>query len=710
MRYRIARAIAATLVILLLSIPGVAQQDKKVIKSFTSASLDGATGLFKTWDAETLKKGEYNLSAGIDYTNRDPGRLIIRNFPISVGYGITNRLELFGSWDVQRSINAPGVLPYSTLPGQLPQPAANLFGAPYYSNEAPFIDVPNASAGSDIRFGGIFNLLSEHRGSKAGVSLAGFMKVSPKDSIVWLNRGLTNGATEGGAMFLVSKRIGNAATLYGNTGVNFASTPMKNNIILADLQNSFLYRGGVRFPNSGFVEFSAELLGTKYFGDRATHALNPKSPVADAILGFKIFPREWMSIGAGYQAHLNRVPSVLNQGIFKSGVNGFVAQITFQKRKHEPPKVTLAVSPATLTEGDKATARASVVAPPDTGLQYAWTSSGGKLAGSGDTATFDSTGLAPGKYSITVTVTDDYKHSVPATAEVTVNKRYLPPTVACSVAPTSIQVGESATVTAKANSPDGSPLTYAWTVNGQAQAATGTAFTFGSAGRQAGNYTIGVTVNTGKFTASCSSSVTVREIPIPPPTIQCLTPTADIESGGTAQLRVQATAERAKVNMTWNATGGTVSGSGQTATFNAAGLSAGTYTVTATVDNGLGARASCTMTVNVSQKINVPGFDEGKFRVNNVAKAILDNIAVQLKNDPRLRATVTGYSDSSRIEARVKDLAQKRAQAVVDYLVSKGIDASRFTAVSGGVSTVGDPKTKEGRADNRHVEVTLSVR
>jgi outer membrane protein OmpA-like peptidoglycan-associated protein len=375
-----------------------------------------------------------------------------------------------------------------------------------------------------------------------------------------------------------------------------------------------------------------------------------------------------------------------------------------------PPTVTCTVTPQQITQDDKATVHANVVLPKK-GMKvtYAWTSSGGKVTGAEDTATFDSAGVSPGKYTVTVTVADKYKHSVPCSTEISVEKKYLPPTVTCSVSPTSIQVGESATVHASATSPDGSPLTYSWTVNGQSQAANTPDFTFGSQGRQPGNYTIAVTVNTGKFTASCSSSVTVREIPIPPPTINCQTPTIDIESGGTAHLKVQATAERATPTITWSATAGTVSGSGETADLNAAGLSAGSYTVTATVDNGRGGRASCTMTVNVSQKINVPGFAAGRNRVDNVAKAILDNAAVQLKNDPNLRASLAGYIDGSRREARVKGLALKRAQSVVDYLVSKGIEASRLTPTDGGVSMVGDNKTEAGRKENRRVEITLSV-
>jgi outer membrane protein OmpA-like peptidoglycan-associated protein len=372
--------------------------------------------------------------------------------------------------------------------------------------------------------------------------------------------------------------------------------------------------------------------------------------------------------------------------------------------------VTCAASPQQIIQDERATVHANVVIPEGATVTYTWTSSGGKLIGSGDTVTFDATGVAPGTYSVTVTVADDYNHSVPCTAQITVNKKYLPPTVSLQVSPDSIMVGETATARATATSPDGSPLTYAWTVNGQAQAASTPTFTFGSEGRQPGNYKIEVTVNTGKFTASDSRNVTVREIPIPPPTIECLTPTADIESGGTTQLRVRAVAERATPTVTYAATGGTVTGAGESSTFDGTGLSAGTYTVTATVDNGRGGRASCTMAVNVSQKINVPGFAETRFRVNNVAKAILDNVAVQLKNDPRLRATVSGYVDGYRREARVKGLGLKRAQAVVDYLVSKGIEASRLTATDGGVSTIADSKTEAGRKENRRAEILVSVR
>jgi outer membrane protein OmpA-like peptidoglycan-associated protein len=383
-----------------------------------------------------------------------------------------------------------------------------------------------------------------------------------------------------------------------------------------------------------------------------------------------------------------------------------ILALLFAGCQKRPPTVTCSVAPQQITQGEKATVKTDVVTPKkNQKVTYSYTATGGKVTGTEGTATFDSTGVNPGKYTVTVTVADKYKNNVPCTTDITVEKKYLPPTVACSAAPSSIQEPESATITAKAASPDGSPLTYSWTVNGQAQPGSSPEFVLGSVGRQPGNYNVAVTVNTGKFTATCSSAVTVRELPVPPPTISCLTPTASIESGSTVQLNVQATAERATPTISWSATGGTISGSGNSAVFNAAGLSAGSYTATATVDNGQGGKASCSTAINVSQRINVSGFAVGGKRVNNEAKAVLDNVAVQMKNDPRLRASIAGFID----KGEAKSVGLKRAKAVAEYLVSKGIDASRIATTDGGVSAIGNRKTAAGRAENRRAEVFLSV-
>ena len=75
-------------------------------------------------------------------------------------------------------------------------------------------------------------------------------------------------------------------------------------------------------------------------------------------------------------------------------------------------------------------------------------------------------------------------------------------------------------------------------------------------------------------------------------------------------------------------------------------------------------------------------FDQGKSRVNNIAKAKLDDVARRLRDYPRATAEVTGYPDSAR-GARQETLARQRAENVKQYLVERhSIDASRITTRS----------------------------
>ncbi|MFH1574907.1 MAG: PKD domain-containing protein, partial [Acidobacteriota bacterium] len=343
--------------------------------------------------------------------------------------------------------------------------------------------------------------------------------------------------------------------------------------------------------------------------------------------------------------------------------------------------------------------------------------SGGRITGSGDTVTFDATGVAPGEYTITGSVADDHGHAVTCSSRITVIKKNLAPTVTVEPTSASLTVGESVTIRAVASDPNNDPLTYSWKAGTETLAATGANVTFGSVGRQPGNYPVTVTVSDGELTASATSNITVRARPNVPPTIQCLTTTLDVATGGSVQLDARtADPDGDKVTVGWTATGGSVSGSGETATFSATGLRAGSYTVTATADDGRGGRASCTMTVNVSERINLMsgtagGFAPGRDRLDNVAKAALDDIAVRMQNDPRLHANIIGYTDTSRTDTRVRDLGLKRAQAAAKYLEGKGISPTRMTTTDGGASNpIGDNKTADGRRLNRRVEIELTVR
>jgi outer membrane protein OmpA-like peptidoglycan-associated protein len=718
MNRRSARVLVVLVSVLIFSFSGFAQQEGK--KKWKSASLDSTTGLFKVWDAEALRKGETNFTFGYDQFQRDPGQLTIGRAPAGVAIGILDRLEFFESMDVQRHITGDNIAIYQQNAAPAP---AMIAGSKqnYFTQAAPFIDAPRATGRSDFHLGLKFNILSEFRGKPISLGIAGFGTLPGQRTDVGLKRGLSAGSYQGGFAFLLSKTAKDAARLYLNLGPNFYSDPNRVavGVQLANLQNEFMYKLGAEFMPYKRIRPIVELSALKYFGD-ATAGLNPSDPI-DLIFGLRVYPREWMSLGAGYQASLRHSNSDVAKpaGALAAGHNGFVVQGAFGIRRNDPPKLTCAVAKNSILQGDTTTIRANAVDPDGDPLTYAWTTTGGKVSGTGETATFDATNIAPGKYTVTGSVSDDHKHKCGCSTEITVLKRNHAPTVAIEPTSATMTQGESANFRAVGSDPDNDALTYTWTVNGQPLAASGPQITFGSSGRKPGDYTIACTVSDGEASANSSAKATIKEriIPNQPPTIECLTTTMDVDSGKSIELRAKASdPDGDRLTYTWSSTGGAISGSGETVTFNAAGVKAGSYTVSVTVNDGRGGKASCSMTVNVSERLSVTKekcgyFAAGGNRVDNCAKAILDDLAVRMKNDPKLIANLIGYTDASKLEKSKKKLGESRAKAAAAYLEKQGVEASRLKITDGGANnSLGDNKKEATRKLNRRIEIEITVR
>ncbi|HTY62631.1 MAG TPA: PKD domain-containing protein [Acidobacteriota bacterium] len=706
MNSRCVRITTAIMVVLLFSFSAFAQQEFE--NKWKAASLDATTGLFKVWDAETLRQGETNWTVGYDMFHRGPGKLTVGVLPAGVAIGIFDRFEFFETMDIQRHITADDIETYRY---GTPRPSTTPDGMQSFSQVAPFMDVPSATGRSDLHLGLKFNILSERRGDALSMALTGFGTLPGQRNANGLDRGLSSGAFQGGFAWLLSKTAANTVRFHFNIGTNWYSNPTIDGDDLAQLQNEFIYRGGAEFFAYKSLRIITELDGIKYYGSTVEEGLNPKSPI-DVILGLRYYPKEWLSFATGYQVTLHQTNA---NGITEK--SGFVIQGAVGTRRNDPPKVTCAVAKSSILQGDTTTVRASAVDPDRDILTYRWNASGGKIDGAADTATFNATGLAPGKYTVTSTVSDK-KHEASCSVEITVLKRNIAPTASVEPSSFTLTQGESATLKCIGADANNDPLTYTWSVDGQRLASTGTQVTFGSEGRNPGTYNVQCAVSDGEATATASSIGTVKEkiIPNKPPSIECQTTTMDVASGGSVQLRAKASdPDNDRLSYSWSATGGTVSGSGDTATFNAAGVGAGSYSVTVTVDDGRGGKASCSMTVNVSERLSVTKEKCGYFlanqdRVDNCAKAILDDVAVRMKNDPKLHANIIGYTDESKLEKAKKGLGERRAKNVAAYLGTQGVEASRLTITDGGANNpVGDNKTVAGRALNRRAEIELSV-
>ncbi len=102
-------------------------------------------------------------------------------------------------------------------------------------------------------------------------------------------------------------------------------------------------------------------------------------------------------------------------------------------------------------------------------------------------------------------------------------------------------------------------------------------------------------------------------------------------------------------------------------------------------------------------------FDTGKSTLKAGAKKTLSRIADQLKGDSSIKVAVEGHTDNTGSSAKNMTLSEKRAQAVRDYLVSKGIPEDRITATGKGESEpVATNKTVAGRQQNRRVELVIT--
>ena len=159
-------------------------------------------------------------------------------------------------------------------------------------------------------------------------------------------------------------------------------------------------------------------------------------------------------------------------------------------------------------------------------LKYDWTTNGGKVNGSGDTVTIDTTGVGEGQsYNVSVHVSDPKdKKAVTSCQASFATKKRLPPTVSCSANPNSVVQGGSINIHSDASSPQGGPVTVAVTstcgVNGQ-----GADVSVDTSTVQPGScsVTCNVTDDHG-LTASNSTSFTVQPKPIekpptPPPSL-----------------------------------------------------------------------------------------------------------------------------------------------------------------------------------------------
>ena len=295
-----------------------------------------------------------------------------------------------------------------------------------------------------------------------------------------------------------------------------------------------------------------------------------------------------------------------------------------------------------------------------------------------------------------------------------------PAPVSCtaSAAPTEVWVGEPVTLsTIATNLNPKHTASYGWTATGgklsgnAAQTAT-----IDTTGMAAGSYTAKATIADAKMkkngSATCAATFNVKERPKPPmnpPLVSCSVSPTNVKAGETVTITATASSpDNSQITgYSYQATAGSISGTGPTAMLNTAGITSSstvTVSVIATDARQLTGTGSCAVEVNVPPPVTArtpiefilrPHERYVPWRVDNVAKAILDDDASALKNDPGAKLVIVGYADGEKPpmvgkgkKAEPMNLAAQRAVNAKAYLVAappdgQGIDPSRIEVRTG---------------------------
>jgi outer membrane protein OmpA-like peptidoglycan-associated protein len=144
---------------------------------------------------------------------------------------------------------------------------------------------------------------------------------------------------------------------------------------------------------------------------------------------------------------------------------------------------------------------------------------------------------------------------------------------------------------------------------------------------------------------------------------------------------------------------------------------AGDYTASLTVTDSKGNTCQKNLSIKGSAEEFIPtpekpvilrgvNFEFDKAILLKESTEILDRVAASLLAHPEVKVEVAGHCDSKGSDTYNLKLSDRRAKAVRDYLIKKGLPATQLTANGYGESQpIADNKTAEGRAENRRVEL-----
>jgi outer membrane protein OmpA-like peptidoglycan-associated protein len=310
----------------------------------------------------------------------------------------------------------------------------------------------------------------------------------------------------------------------------------------------------------------------------------------------------------------------------------------------------------------------------------------------------------------------------------------VPPSAACTVQPSEVMVGEPITANVTASNFDPKhTVSYSWSGNGGTVTGKDTTASIDTNNAAPGSYTVTAHVTDPKAKknneASCTANYTVKPLPPKnPPTMSLSASPTSVVTGGSVNLTANCTSpDSVPVSVaTWTASSGTVSGSGNSATLNTAGVAPGSVTVGATCTDSRGLNAQASTAVDV-QKPPLPPVDkalEARLALHSIyfvvdhpkvsepnggllptqqktLIALAADFKVYLASKPDAHLILGGHADHRGSVEYNQALSERRVNSTKSFLIEQGVPEADIEVKGFGKGdNLTDADVKEAAANN----------
>jgi outer membrane protein OmpA-like peptidoglycan-associated protein len=183
-----------------------------------------------------------------------------------------------------------------------------------------------------------------------------------------------------------------------------------------------------------------------------------------------------------------------------------------------PPGADCSMQPVEVFAGETvtATSRGSNFNPKRT-VKYTWNGTGVQVAGNDATTQIDTTGLQPGSYVVTSSLSDGSKNGLATCSARFTVKQPRPPVISCSADPASVQTGGTSTISSNASSPDGRRLTYSYAASAGDITGNAGSTTLNTRAAQPGPITVTCNVGDDRIPPLTATTTTTVNVQAPPP-------------------------------------------------------------------------------------------------------------------------------------------------------------------------------------------------